>query len=140
MRLEPADNTAGAAGLGLVVLTPVIIPRLFGPDYAPAAMLLPWFAPWLVLQHASAILQAGLTTTRKRRVLLEANIAAMIVMALGLAILFLIGIQALAVTTVLAAMALLRAVSEAAKTVILWEAVVRFADAPAVLSAGSSRT
>lgn len=117
---------AAAIGLGLVL--PPLVLAWFGEAYATAAGLLPWFAPWLVLQHVSAVLQSGLATTRLRRVLLEANTTALAVTGLGLTLLFLIGIQAFSIGTVLAALALLRALSEAVKTVILWEGALRYAE------------
>lgn len=50
--------------IGAVLVVPRLLPLAFGAPYAPAAALLPWLLPWFVLQHATAVLQAGMTVAR----------------------------------------------------------------------------
>ncbi|HET6467550.1 MAG TPA: oligosaccharide flippase family protein [Geminicoccaceae bacterium] len=95
---------AGALGSALV-------PFLFGAPYAPAASVLLWLAPWLLLQHVTTLLQGALTAARCQRRVLAANLLMAPPLALAL----------LGAWTIrgLWAMALARALAEAVRLAAL---------------------
>ncbi|MEZ5859834.1 MAG: hypothetical protein R3D28_12820 [Geminicoccaceae bacterium] len=61
--LEADLRLVGAVAALAAVTVLGVVPHssrlAFGAAYAPAASLLVWLLPWFVLQHATAVLQAG---------------------------------------------------------------------------------
>lgn len=55
---------AALAAVTVLGVVPHLLPLAFGATYAPAASLLAWLLPWFVLQHATVVLQAGMTAAR----------------------------------------------------------------------------
>ncbi|MEZ5862686.1 MAG: oligosaccharide flippase family protein [Geminicoccaceae bacterium] len=55
---------AALAAVTVLGVVPHLLPLAFGAAYAPAAGLLVWLLPWFILQHATAVLQAGMTAAR----------------------------------------------------------------------------
>jgi O-antigen/teichoic acid export membrane protein len=79
------SGLTAVVGLGLSLaavaacLGPLVLPRLFGEAYRPAADMLLWLLPWFTLQHASAWLQGVLAALARERAVLGANLAALAV-------------------------------------------------------------
>lgn len=112
---------ATAAGLAQALLVaalgPLLLPVLFGPEFAPAVPLLLALLPWLVLQHPSAVLQGTLAGTHGQRPLLAASLAMALVLAGALALALVAGSAV--------GCALARALAEATRLVVLGCAVRR---------------
>ncbi len=62
--LRLVGAVAALAAVTVLGVVPHLLPLAFGAVYAPAAGLLAWLLPWFVLQHATAVLQAGMTAAR----------------------------------------------------------------------------
>ncbi len=127
-----------ACFVALLLLTaaPLAVVQLFGERYRDVAAILPWFIPWLVLQHAGSVLQAGITALRARRCLFEANLGALIVQGTAVAGVLIAFEPTEALTAILPFIALTRALAEAVKVILLWQAAGRLTDPQ--LAAGSA--
>ena len=101
-----------ATALGLALLAPPLLPRLFGAEHAGAAPILWWLLPWFVLTHATTLLQAALTAAGREAAVLRANLLGLALLAAGLAI--------AALVPSAAAFALARGLAEAARLAFLW--------------------
>ncbi len=102
-------GTFAAAALALVA--PALVPLAFGPGHGEVAALLPAFAPWLWLRHATGVLQAAHAAAGRGRRLLRADGAAVAALLLGLALALPLG--------ALGAVALSRAAAELVRMVSL---------------------
>ena len=103
---------ATTAALAIAAAAPMLAPRLFGEEHAGAVTALLWLLPWFVLQHPTTLLQAALTAAGRESLVVRTNIAATLVLLVGLA---------LAVTgSDLAAFALARSAAEAVRVALLW--------------------
>ncbi len=110
LRLVGAIAVTGA--IGAVAVVPPLLPLAFGAAYAPAAALLPWLLPWFVLQHATAVLQAGMTVARLGDRLLMAGLWMVAWLLPGLLLAWLAGDLRL--------FALARGLAELVRVVALW--------------------
>jgi O-antigen/teichoic acid export membrane protein len=110
-RLRRALGQSVALGTVVAALAavagPLLAPRLLGPAYAETGPLLLALAPWLLLQHPSAVLQGALAAQRRQRLILEGQLAGLLAAAAGLAAAILLDSLIL--------VALTRAVAEAAR-------------------------
>jgi O-antigen/teichoic acid export membrane protein len=102
-------GTALVLAVGLVAVP--LLPLAMGAGYAPAAGLLLWLLPWLLLQHVTTLLQSALIAARGQRIVLRANLVMTLALAVGLPLAAWIGL--------LPAFAIARAVAEAARLVAL---------------------
>ena len=111
--LEAGLLGAGLAA-GVALLAPPLLPLLFGPDFVPAARLLPWLAPCLALTHLTAVLQPRLGATGRQGAVIAAGLGGVATLTLAL-----LG-AALWATPV--AFALARAAAETVRVLLLWRA------------------
>ena len=95
----------------LATASSVIIRPVFGESFAPAAGLVVWFLPWLILQSLSTVAQGALIAARMQTLLLRANLALVAALLLTLPLATL--------TESLIAFALARAVAETVRLSIL---------------------
>lgn len=72
-----------APALALALAGPVLLPSLFGAAFAPSGLLLAAFAPWLLLQHGTALLQGALVAGGQTKPLLRANFTMLAVAVAG---------------------------------------------------------
>ena len=63
-------------GVGVALLGPPLLPRLFGASHAAAAPLLALLVPWLLLQGQTTLLQGALAGLRQQDRLLRRNLVA----------------------------------------------------------------
>ncbi len=77
---------ATIAALAIAAAAPMLAPRLFGEEHAGAVTALLWLLPWFVLQHPTTLLQAALTAAGREGLVVRTNIAAILVLLVGLAL------------------------------------------------------
>ena len=80
-----------AASLGLAVAGPWLLRHLVGAEFIPAAAVLAWLAPWLLLTHPTSILQAVLAADGRQAAVLRANIMLSVALCPALALAALTG-------------------------------------------------
>ncbi|MEK0085499.1 oligosaccharide flippase family protein [Benzoatithermus flavus] len=97
--------------LGLGLLGPALLPPLLGTEHAGAANALLWLLPWLLLQHATTLMQAALTALGAERLVLRGNLVLLLTLAPALG--------AAATAGALPAFALARSAAEIARAAVL---------------------
>ena len=110
--LRLVGAVAALAAVTVLGVVPHLLPPAFGAAYAPAASLLVWLLPWFVLQHATAVLQAGMTAARLGDRQLRAALWLVAALVPGLALAWWFGDLRL--------FALARGLAELVRVVALW--------------------
>jgi O-antigen/teichoic acid export membrane protein len=103
---------ASLAALALMAVAPAFVPRLFGAEHAGAVEPLLWLLPWFVLQHPTTVLQAALTAIGREDRVVRTNVATLVILLMGLAL--------VATAPNLASFALTRSVAELVRVILLW--------------------
>ncbi len=114
--LRLVGAVAALAAVTVLGVVPHVLPLAFGAAYAPASGLLAWLLPWFVLQHATAVLQAGMTAARLGDRQLRAALWMVAALVPGLALAWWAGDLRL--------FALARGMAELVRAVALWRGLL----------------
>lgn len=109
---------AGTAAAGALALAgPLLVPLLLGPSWSASAALLPAFAPWVLVAHPVAVLQAAAISRSRPKLLLAADGAALGAGGAALVV--------AAITAEPAAFALARGAADLARLAVLGSLLLR---------------